>query len=542
MAEVLPSRSNLLTRVSCLDCLQTWRGLARCFYLGTSLGSWLWAPLTTVAILASPCLSADQTPENKNAGSPSAGQTLKNKNTGLEIVAAVQASLVEAIATAEPSVVAIATVPHSARLPIPGLEADPFGIPFRNAQDNTPANPDFIPHEFGTGVIVDAQGLILTHYKLVSEDAHHWVTLPNHKVYKARIRAADPRSGLAILKIDAEALNPITLGDAQRLRKGQFVVSLGNPYAIARDGQASASWGIVSNLARKAAPLPIPGQRYPKKDTLHHFGTLIQTDAKLNLGTSGGALINLDGQMVGLTTSLAALPGYDSAAGYAIPINQTTRRVIELLKAGREVEYGVLGVSLENLRPSELSQGQQGSRVGYVHEATPAAWVGLRRGDIITHVDEQPVRDADQLMLQIGSRPAESSIRLTVASGEKVRQLQVQLAKYPVQGVKIFTQPRPTWRGLEIEHPSALPEAVHAKLTANRLIDREGCVAISKVAEGSPAWQAGLRRHMLISHVGHTRVRTPTDFRTAVVGQAGEVRLRLTLPETEQPIRMIAAP
>src|SRR4030095_2005596 len=114
--------------------------------------------------------------------------------------------------------------------------------------------------------------------------------------------------------------------------------------AIARDGQPSASWGIVSNLARKNGPTPVPNPRSPtgsmsSKQTLSQFGTLIQTDAKLNLGTSGGALLNLKGEMVGLTTSMAAISGYEQAAGYAIAVDDVFRQALKALEEGREVEY-----------------------------------------------------------------------------------------------------------------------------------------------------------------------------------------------------------
>ncbi len=115
-------------------------------------------------------------------------------------------------------------------------------------------------------------------------------------------------------------MTPIALGNAAELKKGQIVISLGNPYAVARDGQASAAWGIVSNLGRKAPATP--SESDPSgRPTLHHYGTLIQTDAKLNLGTSGGPLLNLKGEMVGLSVVLAAAAGYEAAGGYAIPVD-----------------------------------------------------------------------------------------------------------------------------------------------------------------------------------------------------------------------------
>ena len=258
-------------------------------------------------------------------------------------------------------------------------------------------------------------------------------------MYAAKIKAADPRSDLAILEIEADNLTPIKFGDASGLKKGQIVVALGNPYAIARDGQASASWGIISNLSRKAPPEQ-PSESNPTgKDKLYHFGTLIQTDAKLNLGTSGGALVNLHGEMIGLTTSLAATAGYEQAAGYAVPVDDTFRRVVDTLKQGREVEYGYLGVQLENLKDFEILHGARGARIAMVQQGSPADHFGLRQGDVVTQVNGQTVYDADSLMLQVGRLPVESNVQLTLKRDDREQKVQVELAKFPVRGVKVVT-------------------------------------------------------------------------------------------------------
>src|SRR5262249_34201964 len=155
-------------------------------------------------------------------------------------------------------------------------------------------------------------------------------------------------SDLAVLKIAANDLKPIRIGNASAIRKGQFVIALGNPYQIARDGTASASWGIVGNLVRQAELDPdVPLRERPQK-RLQNQGMLIQIDTRLDLGTSGGALIDLHGNLVGITTSLASIVGYEKSAGYAVPIDDSTRRIIEALRQGREVEYGFLGVDMHN--------------------------------------------------------------------------------------------------------------------------------------------------------------------------------------------------
>ena len=119
-----------------------------------------------------------------------------------------------------------------------------------------PTDPDFIPNEYGTGVVIDARGLILTPYSLLADDSDYYVTTVDRKVYRAWVKGADPRSDLAVLAIDATDLTPITLRRRGRAEQGTDGLRLGNPYAIARDGQASAGWGIVANLGRKAPASP----------------------------------------------------------------------------------------------------------------------------------------------------------------------------------------------------------------------------------------------------------------------------------------------
>ena len=258
-----------------------------------------------------------------------------------------------------------------------------------------------------------------------------------------------------MLAIDAADLAPITFGNAAELKKGQIVISLGNPYAIARDGQASAAWGIVANLARKAPATPSESDP-TGRPTLHHYGTLIQTDAKLNLGTSGGPLLNLKGEMVGLSVALAATAGYEAAGGYAIPVDATFRRAVETLMQGREVEYGFLGVQPVNLRQQEVLGGLHGMRVAQVVRGTPAARSGLKPDDIVTAVDGAPIYDADGLVLNVGKLPPEAVARLSVLRGGSPRTVEVTLTKYAVRGKKIVTAADPAWRGLRVEYPTAV--------------------------------------------------------------------------------------
>ncbi len=444
-------------------------------------------------------------------------------------VAALEGSVTAAIARVEPSVVAIARVRKEKPGEVFNLEfrPDAFGRRTLPPVAAAPTDPDFLPNEYGTGVVIDRQGLILTAYHVLGPESDYYVTTRERKVYPAQIKAADPRSDLAVLAIEASDLTPIQLGDAAQLRKGQFVVSLGNPYAIARDGQASASWGIVANLHRKAPPLPEEADSAARP--LHQFGTLIQTDARLGLGTSGGPLVNLRGEMVGLCVAWAATAGYEPTAGYAIPIDATFRRVIEALRQGREVDYGFLGVGPMNLRAQEVRDGRRGVRVQKIVAGTPADRYGLRPEDVITAVSGKPVDGVDGLMLEVGRRPAGAQVRFSVQRGAESLEIPVTLTKYRVRGTKVVTTPAPAWRGLRVEYPTAVFDA-----------DRyEPVVVAIDVAEGSPAWKAGLRQGMFISRVDQSRVTTPGEFRTAVAGQRGAVTLEAASPGGEPSTRVV---
>lgn len=410
-----------------------------------------------------------------------------------------------------------------------------------------PTDPDFVPNEYATGVVIDRKGLILTVYHVLGEESDYYVTARDRLVFPAKVIAADPRSDLAVLAPEEGALAragtidfvPISLGDASALRKGHFVIALGNPYALARDGQPSASWGIVSNLARKAPPTP--DEEDPVgKSTIHHFGTLIQTDAKLNMGTSGGPLVNLKGEMVGLVTTIPAVVGFQGAAGYAIPVDGAFRRALEALKQGREVEYGFLGIQLGTPLASDVGRGIQGTRVERVMPGLPAGRHGLKPGDVIVAVNGSTVRDSDELVRQLSRLPLETAVKLGVARGERTLELEVPLTKYRVRGTKIITTPSPAWRGMRIDYATAVQEAY--SFQAGSGIPLGEALAVTEVEKGTPAWDAGLRPGMLLSHVERVPVRTPKEFRDAVARKTGPVEVRVAGSPSGEPAERTIRP
>jgi S1-C subfamily serine protease len=468
-------------------------------------------------------------------------------------VAALERTIVEAIARAEPSVVAVSrSAPSSSTADPQNSDLNVFQDLRQN--DSADANASIT----GAGVIIDSAGLVLTHYLAVREGDGHAVTTIDGRTHEAAIRAADPRSALAVLAIQPastprrpgdpeesvaqpETFSAIRLGDAQQLRKGQFVIAVGNPFAIHSDGQPTASWGIVTNLARKApANTNLNGAAGPNADyrtTLHHLGTLIQTDARLGWNAAGAALVNMEGELVGITTTAATIAGHEQPAGYAIPINAAFQRIIDTLKEGREVEYGMLGITFDNTFPSEPERGHRAATagprqvtIGDVFPGTPAASAGLQSGDIVTRVAGMPVHDIDSLQLVVSMMPPSTSTTIDYERGGRAATAKATLAKLAVAGQKIATVRRNRWRGIRVDYPTALEGPALMEAIASGAYDAQGCVLVSEVESGSDAWKAGVRQGMFISHVGQTRVSTPAEFDAATGDVGSEFDIRLTRP------------
>lgn len=476
-----------------------------------------------------------------------ANSTFGQEPSGLQAAAAMESLLVDAIAKAEKSVVAIA------RLRKPPPDASPASEPGSGLGEgaelfNDPTRPDFVPHDFGSGVVIDSRGLILTTYHVVGDVAtsRHLVWV-GKKPYPATVKAADPWLDLAILKIEANDLTPIALGDSKSLKKGQIAIALGNPYAIARDGEPSATWGIIANLARPASPAPErTGAGFNEgRFTLHHYGNLIQTDARLEMGSSGGALVNLKGELIGITTSLAALAGYEKSGGFAIPVDEDFRRSLETLKLGRVPEYGFLGVAPTFLSADERRQGRFGARLLDVVPSTPAAKAGLQAGDVITHVEGEPISDELQLIRRLSGLPADTTVQLTLERGGGTTRrgrsttAKVTLSKKRVEGPKpaYAEQVDSSWRGLRVEYATATPQF----RDQSRDLDPEGALGVIDVEKDSAAWKAGFRPGDFISHVGKSRVSTPKQFQQLTADLRGSVSFKLSGQVNGNETRTIAA-
>lgn len=456
----------------------------------------------------------------------------------LDAAVALEKTVTEAIARAEKSVVAIARY-RKGRLP----PAQGGGQPAPFVPGRAGGLDDTAPNEYATGVVIDRQGSILTNYHVLGDPSENdyrvWVqrrpfaAIGVQKV--EHVAAGDPWTDLAVLKIEATDLEPISWGDTKDLRKGQFVIALGNPYGIAKDGSVSASWGMISNLGRPLPAAAGESEAAPAKDSLYQYGGLIQTDARLNLGTSGGALVNLKGEMIGLITALAASEGYERSLGFAIPVNDVFLRTIETLKKGRKAEFGFLGVSPADLPDAMRRTERHGALVTHVVPGTPAFAASLKEGDIITRVNDEPVYDRNTLMYELGKHPVAAEIRLTVERGAeagrrgRVLKASAKLSKRNVAGAQppYSMALDPSWRGMQVDYATALPQTLLRQVWPQI---PDGSLAVLAVERDSPCWKAGLRPGTLFSQVDGRGVATPDEFFAAVAEKSGPVRIQRVSP------------
>lgn len=382
------------------------------------------------------------------------------------------------------------------------------------------ADPANVPESYGSGVVINDSGLVLTNYHVVQDATKVYVRLPGGKGSYADIHAADPRSDLAVLRLLDTSLRvkAIPRGDGGKVRKGQLVLSLANPFAAGyKDGQPSASWGIVSNIRRRD-----PGVSQSEQDrakwTLHQYGILLQTDARLNLGCSGGALIDLRGRLVGLTTALAAISGSETAGGYALPLDNALQRIIEVLEKGEEVEYGFLGVRFDQAVHA-------GGLPITVLGGSPAQRAGLRDGDVIVSVNGAPIRESDDLFIAVGTLLAGTEAQLVVQSSRGRRPASVRLDKFYVPG-KVIASNRPTpVRGLRVEYTSLLVQREPFSQAV------PSGVWVRDVQPGSPA-DASHLLDAVITRVNGEPVANPTEFYRLAAKTAGSLELHI-LDRTE---------
>lgn len=346
----------------------------------------------------------------------------------------------------------------------------------------------------GSGFIVSSDGYIITNGHIVSKAAEINVSLNNGREYKAKLIGADPNSDIAIIKIETEGLPYLKLGNSDDLEVGQWVMAIGNPLGL----QASVTTGVVSAKGRNGLDLA-------------RIEDFIQTDAAINRGNSGGPLLDLNGEVIGMNTAIVTNMGSGGymGIGFAIPSNLIEYIAKQLVESGSVIR-GFIGVSLQQIN-QDLANAFgldkiEGALIAEVTPNSPAEKAGLKQGDIIVEQEGKAVSQIGHLRNQIALKKPGSKIDLTVLREGKRVTLPITIGTYPDEEEKAISLiTREDKLGIEVE--TLTPEL------AERLgLKENGGILVKKVIPGSPAAWAGIQKGTLILAVNRKQVKSSEEF------------------------------
>ena len=342
----------------------------------------------------------------------------------------------------------------------------------------------------GSGFIISSDGYLLTNNHVVEDADEVKVSLGDRREYKAEIIGTDPRSDVAVLKIDAEDLPTLKIGKSEKLRVGEWVVAIGSPFQL----RFSVTSGIVSAKGRS-----IPNG----SDST--YVPFIQTDVAINPGNSGGPLFNLDGEVIGINSQIYTRSGGYMGVSFAIPIDYAMD-VADQLRENGYVARGWLGVSIQEVT-SELAEAlgmeiPKGALVSQIIEDSPAEKSGLKEEDVILFFDGEEIFYSSDLPLTVGSIRPESKVNAMILRDGKKKTVQVTVGELPKDPALAFENTQQNFLGLVVENQT----------NDNRRSSVEG-VLVTSVDPDGIAYESGIRRGDIIYSLARTRIENVNEFK-----------------------------
>ena len=361
----------------------------------------------------------------------------------------------------------------------------------------------------GSGVVVSEDGYILTNNHVVADAEAILVIFSNKEKYDAKIIGRDPKTDLALIKITVERPIPAArLGDSDKMRVGDWVVAIGNPFGLG----STVTAGIVSAKGRIIGAGP--------------YDNFIQTDASINPGNSGGPLFNLEGEVIGINTAIFTQRGGNVGIGFAIPINMA-KSVMSQLKDKGKVIRGWLGVVIQMITP-EIKEKfglktQEGALVGEVTKGSPAEKGGLKRGDVIVSFDGKKVKEMIGLPPMVAATPVGKKVEIIAIREGKEKRLTVKVGE--LKETRVAAEAIP-----EIEESFGLSvQELTPEIAESLSLKGEKGVVVSGVTSGSPASEAGLQRGDLIHEIENEPVENVDDYKRIMRESASKKQILMII-------------
>jgi len=406
----------------------------------------------------------------------------------------------EIVSAVSPAVVNISTT-KVLRRDSDSLLEDPFFDFFRPFHDlRIPKK--WKEQSLGSGVVVSPDGFIITNNHVVEKSDEIKVTLLDKKTFRGKIVGADPKTDIAIVKIDASNLPTIPWGDSEQLQVGEFVLAIGNPYGLSH----TVTMGIISAVGRANVGVA-------------DYEDFIQTDAAINPGNSGGPLVNIKGELIGINTAIFSRTGGYQGIGFAVPSNMVRPIMSQLIQKGKIIR-GWLGVTIQELTP-ELSQkfGLEksiGALVSDVAKGSPAERSGVMRGDIILEFNGKEVKDVGNLRNMVAQSKVGSDVSIKILRSGKEYTVRLVIAELPREVAEVVPSNLPD--DLESGALTGLNVMGLTKEIAKQLgftKDEKGVVVV-RVEPSTPADEAGIKKGDVIKEVDKKQVDNLEDFNRIV--------------------------
>jgi serine protease Do len=454
----------------------------------------------------------------------------------VEILTQLSEAQTEVAAVATPSVVNISTtrvVKSREGAPF-DLFDDPFFRRFFGDQFPHPNIPEEHKEQsLGSGVIVSRDGYIVTNNHVIEKAQEIKVLLSNKKDYKAKLIGADPKTDIAVIKIDAKGLTALPWGDSNKLRVGEVVFAIGNPFGL----NQTVTMGMISAVGRANVGIA-------------DYEDFIQTDAAINPGNSGGALINANGELIGINTAILSRTGGYQGIGFAVP-SSMARQVMDSLVKYKKVVRGWLGVSIQEVT-SDLAEefgvkDLKGALVSGVMKKSPAEKAGIRQGDVILQYNGRIVEDTGHLRNMVSQTPIGTAVKVRLLRQKKEVEVEVGIAELP----KTLAEAAPgaedaAEEGMD-EESGALSGIVVRELTPELAArfgfeeDQTG-VVVFKVDANSRLYEAGIRPGDVILQINQKNTATLEEYKKAASKISAKERILLLIRRKGQDLFVTIKP